>query len=170
MKREESIKFVKTAAIMGILHVISALLMDVLPMYGMNVVITSVPYCWLLCEFLGEKPREGMLLTVVLISALLVFPISFRMAGILVISALGAEVTYMFALKKKEIQECKVSLITTFNTMLYPLLILWELLATEGESTIMMDNFTLSVVFFVAVHVLGFVGIKLSLKEKAEFH
>ena len=54
--------------------------------------------------------------------------------------------------------------------MLYPLLILWELLATEGESTIMMDNFTLSVVFFVAVHVLGFVGIKLSLKEKAEFH
>ncbi len=168
MKREESIRILKLCGWMMLVNGISAGLMKIVPVYGMNTLVSALPYGFLLCEFLNEKPRKGMLGTVVLLSSLIVLPFSGRLFGTLLLAAFCAEVFYSFVQRKKSEQKSKVALITTFNTLLYPLLLLWELLATQGESTMMMTDFTVSLLIFVATHSLGFVGVRMSLKEKAE--
>lgn len=170
MKREESKRILKLVAMLIVVHGASTLLMPILPIYGLNTLITALPYGYLLCEYMDDSPRMGMLFTVILLSALPVLALSLRMFGVFLLAGFCGELAYMFAQRKKEAIDCKISLITTFNTLLYPLLILWEMLATEGASSIMMTDFTIAIVLFVVVHVLGFVGIKLSLKEKAEWH
>ena len=74
MNREESIKTVKLMGMVGILSILSALLLDFVPIYGINTLIIALPLCWVLCTYLDEKPRQGMLITVVLVGALLTMP------------------------------------------------------------------------------------------------
>lgn len=170
MTKEDSKRALKLMAAMAVVNIISCFLLWRTSIYGLNVLITALPYGWLLCEFLDEKPRQGMLLTVVLVSCLAALPFSLRMAGVLLLAGFCGEFAYMYAKRKKPDQECKVSLITTFNTMIYPLLILWELLASQGEADFMMKDFTTALILFVLIHLLGFAGVRLSLKDKAEFH
>lgn len=169
MDKNESAKTVKLMGMMGILNIISCLILRGCPIYALNALIMALPNCYVLYRFLEEKPRQGMLLTVILISACFALPISLRMACILVLAAIVSELFYGFSKDKKSDQRNKVGLITTFNTMIYPGLLLWELLATQGESVIMMTDFTLTLLIFVFSHILGFVGVKLCLKDKAEY-
>ena len=169
MKKEDSIKTVKLMGMVGILSIVSALLLEFVPIYGINALITALPLCWVLCTYLDEKPRQGMLITVVLPASLLIMPLSLRMGCILLLAALVSELFYGFSKDKKSDQRNKVSLITTFNTMIYPGLLLWELLATQGESTIMMTDFTLALMIFTITHILGFVGVRIALKDKVEY-
>lgn len=169
MNRTESKQTVKLMGMMGVLNILSCILLKWCPIYGLNALIMALPNCFVLYHFLDEKPRQGMLMAVILISALFALPLSFRMACILLLAALVSELFYGFSKEKKSDQRNKVGLITTFNTMIYPGLLLWELLVTEGETTIMMTNFTVTLLIFTFSHVLGFVGVKLCLKDKAEY-
>ena len=169
MKKEDSIKTVTLMGILAVLNIASGLLYRFVPIYGLNALIMALPVCFVLCHYLDDQPRQGMLLTVVLISALFVMPFSARVGFVLILAALVSELFYGFTKDKKSDQRNKVGLITTFNTMIYPGLLLWELLATQGESTIMMTNFTLALLIFTFSHVLGFVGVRLALKDKVEY-
>lgn len=169
MNKEESKKTVKLMGIMGIINIISCLILKWCPIYGLNALIMALPNCFVLYHFLDDKPRQGMLLAVVLISSCFALPLSLRMGCIGILAAVVSELFYGFSKDKKSDQRNKVSLITTFNTLIYPGLLLWELLATQGESTIMMIDFTSALLIFTFSHILGFVGVKLCLKDKAEY-
>lgn len=170
MSREESKRLLILMGCLMIVNVINVLIIPMMPIYGLNFLLSAIPYGYLLCRFTNAAPRKGLIFTITMVASLIYLPFSFQMFGVTLLAGFLAEMAYMWAQRKKAELDCKISLVTTFNTMQYPLFILWAMLASQGEATGLMSDVTVAMLMFIAVHVLGFMGVKLSLKDKAEWH